>query len=110
MRFNDGIELYLRDTASQGRLTSPGSERAYRDTLYVLAREVSNRDPQTINRDDVKRVLRRWSHPNTQRKHRSVMVSFFDWSMEKGYRKDNPAAPDTTPKAPADGGLPADPR
>jgi hypothetical protein len=78
MRFNLAIDLYVADMRSQGRLTSSSSERAYRDTLYLLADEVANRDPRTINRDDVKSVLRRWSHPNTQRKHRSVLVSFFD--------------------------------
>jgi hypothetical protein len=75
--------------ALQGRLTSLGSERAYRDTLYLLADEVGNRDPRTVTRNDVKRVLRRWTHPNTQRNNRSVFISFFDWSMEEGYRKDS---------------------
>jgi site-specific recombinase XerD len=98
VKFNLAIDLYLADMRSQGRLTSDGSERAYRDTLYLLGDEVSNRDPRTINRDDVKSVLRRWSHPNTQRKNRSVLVSFFDWLMEEGHRKDNPARQTRRPK------------
>jgi site-specific recombinase XerD len=98
MRFDDAIDLFVSDMASQGRLTSPGSERAYRDTLYALADEVGNRDPRTVTRHDVKHVLRRWAHPNTQRKNRSVLISFFDWSMEEGYRKDNPARQTRRPK------------
>src|ERR671923_291801 len=39
MRFDHAIDLFVTDMASQGRLTSPGSERAYRDTLYLLTRE-----------------------------------------------------------------------
>lgn len=98
MRFDDAIDLYVSDMVSQGRLTSPRSERAYRDALYLLADEVANRDPRAVTRQDVKRVLRRWTHPNTQRKNRSVFISFFDWSMEEGYRKDNPARQTRRPK------------
>ena len=98
MKFNLAIDLYVADMRSQGRLTSDSSERAYRDTLYLLGDEIGNRDPRTINRNEVKVVLRRWSHPNTQRKHRSVLVSFFDWLMEEGHRKDNPARQTRRPK------------
>jgi site-specific recombinase XerD len=39
----------------------------------------------------VKRTLRRWSNPNSQSKYRSVLVSFYDWLVEKGLRPHNPA-------------------
>lgn len=29
--------------------------------------------------------------PNTQRKAHAILVSFYDWTMEEGIRKDNPA-------------------
>ena len=59
----------------------------------------SNRDPAYVGREDVKRTLRRWPHPNTQRKNRAVLVSFYDWAMEEGYRRDNPARQTRRPKA-----------
>ena len=62
--------------------------------FYCLDRhgdDVDDRDPRYTNRDDVKRTLRRWSHPNSQSKYRSVLVSFYDWVMEEGLRADNPA-------------------
>jgi integrase/recombinase XerC len=39
---------------------------------------------------DVKRTLAHWTNPNTQRVGRAVLVGFYDWTMEEGYRKDNP--------------------
>ena len=55
--------------------------------------------PSYVGRDDVKRTLRRWTHPNTQRKNRAILVSFYDWAMEEGYRKDNPARQTRPPKS-----------
>ena len=79
---------------AQGRLNSTSSERGYRSTLVAHAEDVGNRDPAYISRDDVKRTLRRWPHPNTQGTNRSKLVSFYDWAMEEGLRKDNPALAD----------------
>jgi integrase len=91
MRFSDAIDRYIDDMQSQGRLNSPSSERGYRSTLVAHADDVRNRDPGYVGREDVKRTLRRWSHPNTQRTNRSKLVSFYDWMVEEGLRKDNPA-------------------
>lgn len=49
-------------------------------------------------RDDVKRTLRRWSHPNTVRTNRSKLASLYDWAMEEGIRKDKPAKQTRRPK------------
>jgi len=98
MRFTDAINTYLRDMRSEGRLTSDGSERAYYDTLRRHAQDVGNRDPRTIGRDDIKRTLQRWPHPNTQRTRRAILASFYTWCMEEGHRKDNPALQTRRPK------------
>jgi integrase/recombinase XerC len=49
-------------------------------------------------REDVKRTLRRWAHPNSQRTKRSHLVSFYQWMMEEGLRHDNPARQTRRPK------------
>ena len=99
MKLRYAIGLYLDDMVSQGRFTSERSEDSYRRSLLVLVEEVKNRDPEKIGREDIKRTLSRWKHPNTQARHRSMMISFFDWLMEEGHRKDNPARQTRRPKA-----------
>ncbi|HXH35731.1 MAG TPA: tyrosine-type recombinase/integrase [Plantibacter sp.] len=99
MTFRQAAAIYITDMRGEGRLTSARSERTYWDLLMLHAEDVGNRDPRTIGRDDVKRTLRRWSNPNTQRTRRATLVSFYDWCMEEGYRKDNPARQTRRPKA-----------
>ncbi len=91
MRFYEAIDQYVDDMRSHGRMSSDKSERLYRDVLYLHAEDCQLRDPRQTTRDDVKRTLRRWSHPTTQANRRSILVSFYDWLMEEGYRRDNPA-------------------
>jgi site-specific recombinase XerD len=91
VRFDLAIDAYLRDQRQYGRINSDRSERSYRICLNWLCGDVSNRDPRTVGRDDIKSTLGRWPNPNTQRSRRSVYVSFFDWCMEEGLRPDNPA-------------------
>lgn len=98
MRFDEAIEEFLRDKRDAGQINSPKTEVSYRSRLDALGEDISNRDPRTVGRDDVKKALRRWSHPNTQRHARTVFVSFFDWAMEEGIRKDNPARQTRRPK------------
>jgi integrase/recombinase XerD len=98
MRFTAAIDLYIADMRAAGRLNSDRSEVSYRGTLSRHAEDVGNRDPATTNRDDVKRTLLRWAHPNTQRTCRAVLVSFYRWTMEEGYRKDNPAEQTRRPR------------
>lgn len=83
---------------AQGRLNSASSERGYRSTLAAHAEDVSNRDPVYVGREDVKRTLRRWPNANTQGTNRSKLVSFYDWTMEEGLRKDNPARQTRRPR------------
>lgn len=98
MRLSEAIEEYFCDKRAAGQINSPRTEVSYRSRLDALAEDVSNRDPKNIGRDDIKKTLRRWPHPNTQRHARTVFVSFFDWTMEEGIRKDNPARQTRRPK------------
>jgi integrase/recombinase XerD len=98
MRFTQAIDLYVQDMTVQGRLNSDRSRDTYRSCLSRFADGVGNRDPRTIGREDVKRHLAHFEHPNTQRRQRSMLVSFFDWAMEEGHRPDNPARQTRAPK------------
>ncbi len=62
------------------------------------AEDVANRDPRYTSRDDVKRTLARWPHPNSRGKQRSIFVSFYDWLVEEGLRPHNPARQTRRPK------------
>ena len=95
-----------RGHALGGAHQQPASERSYRGTLDAHCDDLDNRDPSYVGRDDVKRTLRRWPHPNTQRKNRAILVSFYDWAMEEGFA-DNPARQTRRPKSQAAEGLPA---
>lgn len=97
-RFTRDIDNYMRDMRSEGRINSDATERSYRSILMQLATEISNRPVRTVGRDDIKRTLRRWPNPNSQRVARAIFVSFFDWAMEEGIRKDNPARQTRRPK------------
>lgn len=98
MRFDEAVDEFIRDKRAAGQINSPRTEVSYRSRLDTLGEDVANRDPRTIGRDDIKKTLRRWDHPNTQRHARTVFVSFFDWAMEEGIRKDNPARQTRRPK------------
>jgi integrase/recombinase XerD len=91
VKFRDAVEGYIADQFATGRFGSPHTEKGYRRTLHAHADDVGNRDPSKCNRDDVKRTLARWKNPNTRALAHAHLVSFYDWLMEEGYRKDNPA-------------------
>ncbi len=98
MRFDQAIDLFIDDMEAQGRLTSRSSVIGHRATLVAHGEDVANRDPAYVGRDDVKRTLRRWKHANTQGTNRSKLVSFYAWTMEEGWRKDNPAQQTRRPR------------
>lgn len=91
MKFSQAIELYVKDMRRYGRINSDRTEHSYRHRLYVHGEDIRNRDPRTVGRNDIKRTLGRWANPNTQRNAHAILISFYDWSMEEGLRKDNPA-------------------
>ena len=96
--FYRSIDAYVRDMRSAGRINSDRTEAAYRNTLELHAVDVGNRDPRTVGREDCKRTLERWEHPNTQRTRRAALVSFYDWTVEEGIRPANPARQTRRPK------------
>ncbi len=98
MKLTAAIDAFCDDMLAQGRMNSASTERSYRSVLNRHATDVENRDPRYVGRNDVKRTLRRWPNPNTQRTSRSILVSFYDWAMEEGVRKDNPARQTRRPK------------
>lgn len=98
MRFSDATETFIRDMRSSGRINSSKSEISYRGVLDKHGDDIANRDPRTVGRTDVKRTLARWQNPNTQRTRRAILVSFYDYAMEEGWRKDNPARQTRRPK------------
>lgn len=91
MKLTQAVNVYIDDMKAEGRINSPRTERAYWDCLVLHAEDVGNRDPRTVNRDDIKRTLRRWPNRNTRRVRHAYLTSFYDWCVEEGYRKDNPA-------------------
>lgn len=68
------------------------------EDLDAHATGIGNRDPANVGREDVKRTLRRWPNPNTQGTNRAKLVSFYDWAMEEGIRRDNPARQTRRPR------------
>lgn len=98
MPFHLALDLYVEDMRAGGRLTTERSVAAYRACLGRHGRDVGGRDPRSTDREDVKRLLRCFPHPNTARRQRSMLVSFYDWLMEEGMRPDNPARQTRAPK------------
>ena len=98
MKFDQAADLYIADMQAQGRLNSDVSVIGYRATLAAHGEDVGNRDPKYVGREDVKRTLRRWKHANTQGTNRAKLVSFYDWAMEEGLRRDNPARQTRRPR------------
>ncbi len=98
MKFTDAIERFVLDKRSEGRINSDRTEAGYRLTLEAHAQDIGNRDPRTASREDVKRTLRRWEHPNTQAYNRAVLVSFYRWTVQEGIRPYNPAEQTRPPK------------
>jgi integrase/recombinase XerD len=91
MRLDHAVDQFVRDMRAQGRIRSPHTEAAYRSKLDLHAKDVLNRDPSKTGREDVKRTLARWEHPNSRNQAHAILRSFYDYAMEEGWRKDNPA-------------------
>ena len=89
--FERAIELFLEDMVALGRLNTEHSIAEYRRTVRKHAEDAGGARPDATTRDEVKATLRRWSHPNTKRRKRTMLVSFYDWMVEEGLRAENPA-------------------
>jgi integrase len=90
MTIDQAIDRFLNDLQAEGRINSPATVRRYRDALERLRDESGRSTVRKIDRDDVKRTLRRWK-PNSARTSHSIFRSFFDYLVEEGVRPDNPA-------------------
>lgn len=90
MRFSAAIDEYVAEKFSEGTFNSPKTEATYRATLLKHAEDVGNRDPSKTSRDDVKQTLRRWQGNSRVLAH-AHLNSFYDYAVEEGWRKDNPA-------------------
>jgi site-specific recombinase XerD len=110
MKFDAAVDEFLAEYTTAGRINSKNTLAAYRYALECLGKDCGNRDPRTIGRNDVKKTLARWPGANTQRARRAAIVAFFDWAMEEGYRKDNPARQTRRPKKGADKRVPPHPQ
>src|SRR4051812_13205917 len=91
MKFSAAIDQYIADRRSLGHIGSDRTERDYRIVLYAHAEDVENRDPAYTSKEDVKRTLRRWSHPNSRGKNHSILVAFFYWAVQEEIRSSNPS-------------------
>jgi integrase len=98
VKFTTAIDAFIRDKRSEGRINSDRTEAGYRLTLEAHAKDVGNRDPRTVGREEVKLTLQRWPHPNTQAYNRAVLVSFYRWTVQEGMRPYNPAEQTRPPK------------
>lgn len=90
MQWTDAIEEYLRDQRQAGRINSVETVRSYKRVLDAHALDVPS-GPLAACREDAKRTLARWEYPNTRARNHSALVSFYDWLLVEGHRKDNPA-------------------
>ena len=98
MTFDEAVEQFIRDKREAGQINSDRTEASYRSRLQCHSEDVDNRDPRYTGRDDVKRTLRRWEHPNTKSNARAILVSFYRWTVEEGLRANNPAEQTRRPK------------
>lgn len=91
MKWDTAIDAFLEHMKGAGRINSPGSERAYRDTLRRHAEDCERDDPRESTYEDALRTLARWPHPNTKRNWHAIISSFSGWMVRHRHRKDNPA-------------------
>ena len=92
MTFGQSIDTYLADMQTLGRLRSAHSVRRYGTVLRVHHEDVGRRSPLRTTREDVKLTLARWRPTSSsQANAHSVMTSFYEWTIQEGLRKDNPA-------------------
>lgn len=91
MKLTAAMDKYVAEMQRTGQMNSRNTELAYRDKLQRFAGHVGNRDPRTIGREEVRAFLGQWPHPNSQRQAHAILASFFDFALEEGWRKDNPA-------------------
>jgi hypothetical protein len=79
----EAIDLFIPTSAPRAGSTARAPSAPTATALGRHADDVDGRDPRHTNRADVKRTLARWPNPNTRRTNRSILVSFYDWTMQE---------------------------
>lgn len=90
MQFDRAIYEFIADWRGYGRINSMHTERSYVSKLRLLADDC-NKPVQEVTKQDIKRTLRRWDHPNSKLQAHSCFIAFFDWATQEDLRDDNPA-------------------
>jgi integrase/recombinase XerC len=91
LTFGAAVDSYVRDQQTFGRFKGVNTALRYRAVLRMHHEDVgARRGPLRTDREDVKRTLARW-HGNSQYSAHSCLISFYDWLMQEGLRKENPA-------------------
>ena len=99
MKLADAIDLYFEDMWGEGRITSASTERDYRIVLHAHRRR----------RWEPRPAIHRTGTTSTKpcgagdtrtlgARTASVLVAFYRWVMQEGYRNDNPAEQTRPPK------------
>jgi|GEM_PF-1941086 len=91
MKFDIAIDAFIADWRGYGQINSPNTERAYREKLLAHAEDCEGRPVTKTGKNDVKKTLRRWEHPNSKNHAHSVLTAFYDWTIEEDIRTTNPA-------------------
>lgn len=91
MKLDHAIDLYIADKRAANQIASPNTEASYRYALEVLRADVENRDPAKIGKRDLQRTLARWENPRTRAQRHAIYRSFFEWALEEGLCKTDPA-------------------
>jgi integrase/recombinase XerD len=92
LTFGDATKAYIREQRQFGRLRSANSVRSYESVLRRHHEDLPRRSPRTTSREDLKKTLARWGPGTPSQYHaHSVLISFYEWMVQEGLRKDNPA-------------------
>ena len=98
------IDNFIDRLAAVRRLSARTCD-AYRRDLLFLARQVDNIDPDKIDKQAIDRALaadfRGGRHPATLARRLSAWRAFFDFLIEQGGARSNPARLAKAPKKPA---------
>jgi integrase/recombinase XerD len=91
MKFDVAIDAFIADLRGYGQINSQATEKSYREKLAMHAADCGGRPVEKTGKNDVKRTLRRWQHPNSKNQAHSVLNSFYRWTVEEDIRTTNPA-------------------
>jgi integrase len=109
VKLTHAIEIYVAEMKRAGQMR-PQHRARVRDrscTASPTSRQPRPVAPSAATRSALPRPL---AHQNSQRQAHAILNSFFDFALEEGWRKDNPARQVRRAKPPHPERLPHDPR